>query len=55
MNAPNLAQIGLGAIERIEILQGSQNVLHGDVGSAGMINIVTDPNDYWLEILPENR
>ena len=28
MNAPNLAQIGLGAIERIEILQGSQNVLH---------------------------
>ena len=46
MNAPNLAQIGLGAIERIEILQGSQNVLHGDVGSAGMINIITDPNDY---------
>ncbi|MBQ3807972.1 MAG: TonB-dependent receptor [Kiritimatiellae bacterium] len=46
MNAPNLAQINLGAIERIEILQGSQNVLHGDVGSAGMINIVTDPNDY---------
>ena len=46
MNAPNLAQIGLGAIERIEVLHGSQNVLHGDVGSAGMINIVTDPNDY---------
>ena len=46
MNAPNLAQIGLGAIERIEILQGSQNVLHGDVGSAGMINIITNPNDY---------
>ena len=46
MTPPNLAQIGLGAIERIEILQGSQNVLHGDVGSAGMINIVTDPNDY---------
>ena len=45
MNAPNLAQVGLGAIERIEILQGSQNVLHGDVGSAGLVNIVTAPED----------
>ena len=46
MNAPNLSQVSLGSIECIEILQGSQNVLHGDVGSAGMINIVTDPNDW---------
>ena len=46
MNSPNLAQIGLESIERIEILHGSQNVLHGDVGSAGMINIMTDPDDW---------
>ena len=55
MNAPNLAQIGLGAIERIEILQGSQNVLHGDVGSAGMINIITDPNDYEKRVASRRR
>ena len=46
MNAPNLSQISLGSIERIEILQGSQNVLHGDVGSAGMVNIITSAEDY---------
>lgn len=46
MNAPLLSQIDLGSVERIEILQGSQNVLHGDAASAGMINIVTIPEDY---------
>ena len=46
MNAPTLSQISLGSIERIEILQGSQNVLHGDVGSAGMVNIITSAEDY---------
>ena len=46
MNSPNLAQIDLGAVRRIEILQGSQNVLHGDAASAGVINIVTEPDGY---------
>lgn len=46
MKAPLLSQIDLGSVERIEILQGSQNVLHGDAASAGMINIVTLPEDY---------
>ncbi|MBR1920979.1 MAG: TonB-dependent receptor [Kiritimatiellae bacterium] len=46
MNAPNLAQVSLGAVKRVEILQGSQNVLHGDAASAGVVNIVTDPDDY---------
>jgi len=46
MNAPNLAQVPLGSIKRVEILHGSQNVLHGDVGSAGMVNIVTDSEDF---------
>lgn len=45
MMAPNLAQIPLGAIERIEVLTGSQAVLHGDGASAGMINIITIPDD----------
>ena len=34
MTPPNFGQVSLGAIDRVEILQGSQNVLHGDVGSA---------------------
>ena len=46
MTSPNFAQVDLGSVRRIEILRGSQNVLHGDVGSAGMINIVTDSADY---------
>ena len=46
MNAPNLSQVALGSVERIELIQGSQNVLHGDVGSAGMVNIVTEPGDW---------
>lgn len=46
MAAPLLTQINLGSVERVEILQGSQNVLHGDGASAGMINIVTIPEDY---------
>lgn len=45
MMAPNLAQIPLGAIERIEVLTGSQAVLHGDGASAGMINIITIPDE----------
>lgn len=44
MMAPNLAQIPMGAIERIEILSGPQTVLHGDGASAGMINIITIPD-----------
>lgn len=46
MSAPLLSQIDLGSIGRVEILQGSQSVLHGDAASAGAINIVTDPADY---------
>ena len=46
MNAPNLAQVPLGSIKRVEILHGSQNVLHGDVGSAGVVNIITDSEDF---------
>ena len=46
MSAPLLSQIDLGGVSQVEILQGSQCVLHGDAASAGAINIVTDPVDY---------
>ncbi len=46
ISAPLLSQIDLGAVERVEILHGSQAVLHGDNASAGAINIVTDPQTY---------
>ncbi len=46
MVAPLLSQIDLGSVQQIEILHGSQNVLHGDGASAGALNIVTDPPDY---------
>lgn len=45
-SVPLLSQIDLGAVERVEILHGSQCVLHGDAASAGAINIVTDPGGY---------
>ncbi len=46
MAAPLLSQIDLGSVQQIEILHGSQNVLHGDGASGGALNIVTDPPDY---------
>ncbi len=46
MAAPLLSQIDLGSVQQIEILHGSQNVLHGDAASGGALNIVTDPPDY---------
>lgn len=46
MRAPNLSQINLGSIKKIEILSGPQTVLHGDVASGGLINIITEPEDY---------
>ncbi len=46
MAAPLLSQVDLGSVNRIEILHGSQAVLHGDGASAGALNIVTEPDDY---------
>ena len=46
MSAPMLSSIDLSSVSRVEILHGSQSVLHGDAASAGMINIVTEPADY---------
>ena len=46
MDAPNLARIPLGSVERVEVIHGASPVLHGDGAVAGVINIVTDTRDY---------
>ena len=46
MDAPNLARIPLGSVERVEVMHGPSPVLHGDGAVAGVINIVTDTRDY---------
>lgn len=46
MSAPMLAHVDLDSVGRIEILHGSQCVLHGDSASAGLINIISEPRDY---------
>lgn len=46
MSMMNFARIDAGSVRSIEILDGPQNVLHGDMASAGVINVVTDPVDY---------
>lgn len=46
MSAPLLSQIDLGSVRKVEILHGSQAVLHGDAASAGAINVTTEPADY---------
>lgn len=46
MSAPNLSQVNLSSVRRVEILSGPQSVLHGDGASAGVINIITEPEGY---------
>lgn len=46
MDAPNLARIPLGSVERIEIIHGPCPVLHGDGAVAGVVNVITDTRDY---------
>ena len=46
MEAPNLARIPLGNVERVEIIHGPSPVLHGDCAVAGVVNVMTDAKDY---------
>ena len=46
MTTPNLSQIDLGTISRIEVMPGPQTVLHGDQAVAGVVNVVTESEDY---------
>lgn len=45
LNFPNLSRIVSGGVSKIEVLGGAQTVLHGDGASAGVINVVTEPQD----------
>ena len=46
LNTPNLARIALGSVDRVEVLGGPQTVLHGDGASAGLVNVITEPQTY---------
>ena len=46
MASQDLLRVPVRSVERVEILHGPQTVLHGGDSSAGVINIVTDGNDY---------
>ncbi len=51
LNAPDMAptllsQVDLGSVRQLEIVHGSQCVLHGDGASAGALNVATEPEDY---------
>ncbi len=41
ISGPDLAQISLGAVERIEIIRGAGSVLYGDNAVGGVVNIIT--------------
>lgn len=44
MSSPNLLRIPVQSVARIEVIRGTQTVLHGDFAEAGVINIITaDP------------
>lgn len=46
MEAPNLARIPLGGVTRVEVIHGPSPVLYGDGAVAGVINVLTDADDY---------
>ncbi len=41
ISGPDLGQIALGAVERIEIIRGAGSVLYGDNAVGGVVNIIT--------------
>ena len=41
MSAPDLSQIPMANVDKIEILMGTQSVVYGDSSIAGVINIIT--------------
>ncbi|MCR5413580.1 MAG: TonB-dependent receptor [Kiritimatiellae bacterium] len=46
MSAPLLSQIDLGGVRRVELMHGSACVLYGDAASAGLVNVVTEPEGW---------
>ena len=48
LSGPDLSQIDIGAIDRIELARGANTVLYGDNATGGVINIITkrgEPGD----------
>jgi iron complex outermembrane receptor protein len=45
MSAPNLTRIPLGSVGRVEVVRGPSPVLYGDGALAGVVNVLTDPDD----------
>lgn len=41
ISAPDLVQVPIGAVERIEIIRGAGSVLYGDNAVGGVVNIIT--------------
>ena len=41
MSGPDLSQVDVGSIERIEIVKGANSVLYGDNAAGGVVNIIT--------------
>ncbi|HLF18666.1 MAG TPA: TonB-dependent receptor [Candidatus Omnitrophota bacterium] len=41
VSGPDLTQVPLGSVERIEVIRGGASVLYGDNAVAGVINIIT--------------
>lgn len=46
MNVPNLSRIAMNSVSKIEVLGGAQTVLQGDGASAGVVNVITEPQTY---------
>jgi len=46
LNVPNLSRIALNGVSKVEVLGGAQTVLQGDGASAGVINVITEPQSY---------
>lgn len=46
MSAPMLSRVDIDGLNRIEVLSGSQNVLHGEGASGGLLNLISEPADY---------
>jgi len=46
MAAQELVRVPVRSIEKVEVLHGPQTVLHGGNASAGVINIVSDTDEY---------
>lgn len=53
LNAPNLARIS--SFNRFEIIPGPQTVLYGDGASAGLVNVITEPQSYDTRSVAEFR